>query len=100
MIESVSSTLPVFRAQCPSFFCVLLYRSRHDSHGHECIILNGTVQEIQDERKSFVFYLSCTGVQNMYFAVEDEDVYLEWLSKLRSACASGKLQESVKITVT
>ena len=68
---------------------LLLCRSRHDSHGHECIILNGIVQDVQDERKNFVFYLSCTGVQDLYFAVDDEEVYLEWLSKLRSACASG-----------
>lgn len=45
--------------------------------------------DIQDDRKGFVFSLSCTGVQEMYFSVEDEATYYNWLSKLQTACASG-----------
>ncbi len=76
-------------AQDHVIILLVLCRSRHDSQGRECIILNGTIRDVQDERKNFVFYLSCAGVQDMYFSVEEEEVYLEWLSKLRTACSSG-----------
>ena len=66
------------------------FRSRSDSQGREFIILNGKVQsDIQDDRKGFVFSLQCTGVQEIYFSVDEEDTYCDWLSKLEAACASG-----------
>ena len=69
----------------------MVFRSRHDSHGHECIILNGTVETVPDGKKFFVFRLSCSGVQDMYFALDEEEIFFEWMSKLKSACASGTL---------
>lgn len=71
-------------------YCILFNRSRNDSQGRECIILNGKVESnVQDDKKKFVFSLSCTGVQEMLFAAEDEETYYEWVSKLQSVCASG-----------
>lgn len=66
-------------------------RSRNDNQGRECIILNGRVEtNIQDDKKNFVFSLSCTGVQEMFFSVEDEEMYYEWVTKLQTACNSGR----------
>lgn len=66
------------------------YRSRTDSQGREFVILNGKVQGgIQDDKKSFVFSLSCTGVEEMCFSVDDEETYYNWLSKLQTACGAG-----------
>lgn len=66
------------------------YRSRNDSQGREFVILNGKVQGgIQDDKKSFVFSLSCTGVEEMFFSVDDEETYYNWLSKLQTACGAG-----------
>ena len=78
-------------------------RSRNDTQGRECIILNGTVEtNIQDDKKQFVFSLSCTGVHEMFFAVEEEEMYYEWVAKLQTACSSGKylsrLEARLKIT--
>jgi hypothetical protein len=54
--------------------------------------LNGKVQgDIQDDKKSFVFSLSCSGVQDMYFSVDDGEKYYNWLSKLQTACAAGNV---------
>lgn len=69
---------------------ILYCRSRSDSQGQEFVILNGNVQsDIQDDKKSFVFSLSCTGVHDMHFSVDDEETYHSWVSKLQAACASG-----------
>lgn len=38
-----------------------------------------------------MFSLQCTGVQEIYFSVDEEDTYCDWLSKLEAACASGTL---------
>lgn len=69
---------------------LFIFRSRSDSQGREYVILNGKIHDdVQDDKKSFVFSLSCTGVQEMFFSVDDEEMYYEWLSKLQAACASG-----------
>lgn len=69
---------------------VVLCRSRNDSQGRECIVLNGRVEtNIQDDKKNFVLSLSCSGVQEMFFAVEDAEMYGEWATKLQAACNSG-----------
>ena len=75
-----------------SLLHVIACRSKTDTQGREFIILNGKVQgDIQDDKKSFVFSLSCKGVPEMFFSVDDEDAFCNWISKLQAACASGIL---------
>ena len=71
------------------------YRSQSDSQGHEYVILNGEIVQVQDSKKNFVFCLRCKGIPEMYLAVEEEEVYYEWFSKLYSACNSGMMIISV-----
>ncbi len=65
------------------------FRSQTDSHGHDYVLLNGEVSRVQDAKKNFVFSLHCKGVPEMYFAVNDEESYFEWLTKIGAACNSG-----------
>lgn len=65
-------------------------RSQNDNQGREFVILNGKVQrDIEDDKKNFVFSLSCTGVPVMCFSVGDAETYNNWVSKLQTACAAG-----------
>ena len=74
------------------YHMVITCRSKTDTQGREFIILNGKVQsDIQDDKKSFVFSLSCKGVPEMFFSVDDEEAFCNWISKLQAACASGIL---------
>ena len=63
----------------------LCYRSSEDSHGREYVILNADINSIEDQKRSFAFSVACKGVDEMYFAAEDHDMYTEWLKRLTTA---------------
>ena len=62
------------------------------------MLLNGEVCEVQENKKNFTFCLHCKGVPEMYFSLDEEEVYLEWLSKLHAACNSGIVLPLAMIT--
>ena len=49
------------------------------------MVLDATIHVIQESKKQFAFGLQCKGIAEMFFAADDEEQFLEWLSRLDAA---------------
>ena len=59
-----------------------------DSHGREYVVLDAEVNKVEDPKRSFAFSLTCKGVEEMFFAAEDDDLYAKWMARLSNASRS------------
>ena len=65
--------------------CSLPSRSPEDTEGHEYVVLDAVINVIKDTKKHYALCLCCKGLSEMYFGVDDEDTFMDWLSRLNAA---------------
>lgn len=58
-------------------------------------MLDAEVNKVNDPKRSFAFSLKCRGVEEMFFAGEDDDLSGIWMARLSNASRNhGKLSMS------
>ena len=60
-------------------------RTPDQTEGNEYVVLDATIQVIPESKKQFAFGLQCKGISEVFFAADDEEQFLEWLSRLEAA---------------
>ena len=71
---------------------IFFHRTPDQTEGNEYVVLDAAIQVIQESKKQFAFGLQCKGVPEMFFAADDEEQFMEWLSRLDAATKeSGNL---------
>ena len=48
-------------------------------------MLDAAITVIKDTKKHYAFCLSCKGLSEVYFGADDEDTFMDWLSRLNAA---------------
>ena len=79
--------------------CSLPSRSPEDTEGHEYVVLDAVINVIKDTKKHYAFCLCCKGLSEMYFGADNEDTFMDWLSRLNAAsklCDRGELYTPVR----